>query len=356
MLALDDGERTTIGEASPLPGYSPESIDACERALCSIEEALEPIEAASPRELPEGFVRAVAGRGRSLLSEVPSARFALETALWALARAREPDGGAASTREIEARLSLVPRSFVVGGGVSEPERWAMLAVERLARASSAGGTRSGFAAVKVKVGRRDLPFERELEGVRRLREVLPASFELRVDANGAFSLRDAPSRIEALARAGASSIEEPCRGASLVVLGSQAIPWLADESLADPSLAPRLMDAPGCGGLVLKPALLGGALRSLELAREAALRGIRVAYSHLFDGPFALRMIAELATLSPLGPLASATSWHEGLEAWPKVRHEIGEVEDPRDVLCPWRSYRSSPEDLGFGPRASRST
>jgi L-alanine-DL-glutamate epimerase-like enolase superfamily enzyme len=185
---------------------------------------------------------------------------------------------------------------------------------------------------------------------------LPASFELRVDANGAFSLRDAPSRIEALARAGASSIEEPCRGPALVALGRQAIPWLADESLTDPSLAPRLMDAPGCGGLVLKPALLGGALRCLELARQAALRGMRVAYSHLFDGPIALRMIAELATLSPIGPLASATGWHEGLDAWPKVDLETDGEEDPRDARWPWRWYRSSPEDFGFGSRDEGST
>ena len=197
------------------------------------------------------------------------------------------------------------------------------------------------------MGRADLGIDREIAGVRALRAALDPACELRLDANGAWTPELARAHIAGFADAGANSIEEPCAGEALLALGRCAIPWLADESLVIAGFAERALDNDGCGGLVLKPALLGGVVRCLDLLRIAAERGKRCALSHLFDGPIALKMTAELAAHSPLLPLPSALGWHEGLSAWPR---RVRRNRPDRDSDGPaWVHYALSASEWGLG-------
>ena len=73
-LSSEDGT-TGVGEASPLPGYSPDSIDDADEELQDLIDA--PIEV-NPSSAP----RALLDRTPEVqLMEHPSARFALESAL-----------------------------------------------------------------------------------------------------------------------------------------------------------------------------------------------------------------------------------------------------------------------------------
>jgi len=338
LIAVDDGGTVGLGEATPLPGFSPDSVEQCERALSEVHRDLGP---APDSHSPEVIVRAMVAPVAEQLKSVPAARFALETALWNWAKNRSRDEASSAERWLEASNRDVLKITLLGGGAVEPERWSLLAEERLVKGK--------IAAVKVKVGRGDFAIEREIEGVRALRAALSRECELRLDANGAWSVEQARSLIERFAEAGADSVEEPCAGEALLALGECALPWLADESLAreGEGFAERVLSEPGCGGLVLKPALLGGVIACLDLLRLAAARSKRCALSHVFDGPIALKMTAEIAGCSPLLPLPSALGWHDGLDAWPRrVRRS---KPDRYGEGPPWVHYALSANEWGLG-------
>src|SRR5947209_5071468 len=78
LLTLRAGDWFGVGEVCPLPGYSPDLLEDCERALGDIHQSLGPIDSeVSP---VEQVAAVVAGLGNKLMG-LPSARFAVETAL-----------------------------------------------------------------------------------------------------------------------------------------------------------------------------------------------------------------------------------------------------------------------------------
>jgi o-succinylbenzoate synthase len=338
LVALDDGHTVGLGEATPLPGFSLDTIEQCELALREVHRDLGP---APDSRSPEAIVRAMVAPVIARLAQTPAARFALETALWNWAKSRLQNEGMTAERRLDGSHREVPQSTLLGGGAVEPEQWAALAQARLAQGP--------IASVKVKVGRRDLAIEREIAGVRALRATIGRECELRIDANGAWSVEQARAWIERFAEAGASSVEEPCSGDALLALGECAIPWLADESLAREGerFIERVLSEPGCGGLVLKPALLGGVIVCLDLLRKAASHSKRCALSHVFDGPIALAMTAAIAGCAPLLPLPSALGWHDGLDAWP--RRTGRRMPDRKDGEPPWVHFAISADEWGLG-------
>src|SRR6202044_983677 len=119
-----------------------------------------------------------------------------------------------------------------------------------------------------------------------VRARLPLPFEIRLDANAAWTEDEARRRLEQLAPIAPAFVEQPVAAERLPLLGPSAVPGAADESLAIPELVEPLLSSPGCAAVVLKPTILGGLLRARALALRAQARGIGVVVSHLFDGPF----------------------------------------------------------------------
>jgi o-succinylbenzoate synthase len=287
LVLTDESGRRGLGEASPLPGYSRETVADCARALTDVHL----------RPAPD-----CAG-----LDALPAARFALETALLDLEGQRralpltECLSGAPARRVLPVN-ALVDASVALADLV--PAVQALLA--------------RGYSTLKLKVGRADVPFEQELEALRTLRRAVGHAVALRLDANGAWTVEQARRHLDALAEIAPEFVEEPTRGAGLLSLGPTAVPWAADESLTDPALVDALLSAPGCRAVVLKPALLGlHAARALAL--RAQVRGLGVVVTHLFDGPVALAAACELALSLPVAPLACGLDPHAGLSAWPSV-------------------------------------
>lgn len=295
VMSLTRSDGTTgLGEASPLPGYSPDSIEEVGEELQRlIDTPLRADPLATPFELLRDVFEAHPVRH-------PSSRFALETALldW-LGRTR----------------GKPLHEIVGGGGDRQPIAIADLVLESDPSAwprDADALVRQGATHLKLKIGE-DL--ERAITALAQIRRSHP-TLPLRLDGN-----RRVP--LDALSRHAASIesldlelIEEPVSPDSWRHALSLPLPFALDESLRDPELSLRLLDTGKIRAVVLKPMVLGGFQASLELADRASVRGADSLVSHTFDGPIARAATAELALVLQ-SPLAAGLGWHPGLDLWP---------------------------------------
>lgn len=317
VLRAERGE-LGLGEAAPLPGYGPDTLESAWSAL--------------ERSRPGPLLDATRSGGLEALGLaldaqglIGSARFALETAVCdAVGRARSQSvlqvwssemafAAVEDGRAIQAvrHAQIVRRSGLAG----------LLGLEAT-RVSAAALRARGLETLKLKASGADPGAEASWLG--ELGRELGSA--LRVDLNGALPLEQVASALEAYAPAGVELVEEPCAGAAMLELGAGAVPWFADESLVDPALAEQLIARPGCAGVVLKPTVLGGTGPSLALAKRAIEAGKRAIVTHCFEGPVGLAAVAELALAvgaleraAGRAPLAMGVDQHAGLAAYPEL-------------------------------------
>jgi L-alanine-DL-glutamate epimerase-like enolase superfamily enzyme len=138
------------------------------------------------------MTRAVRNQGRPGIASMAIA--AVDAALW----------------DVKARLLNVPLVKLLGGvrdavPVYGSGGFTSYSIDRLQR-QLAGWVERGIRAVKMKVGR--TPAD-DAARVRHAREAIGAATELFVDANGAYSARQALAQAQAFADAGVSWFEEP---------------------------------------------------------------------------------------------------------------------------------------------------
>ena len=160
----------------------------------------------------------------------------------------------------------------------------------------------GFNCVKLKIGAID--FGSELNLVRSIRKRFsPDTIELRVDANGGFSPRDALRRIEELSHFGIHSIEQPIRqrqwGLMAGICASSAIPVALDEELIGVNVAgmkEELLDRIKPHYLVIKPSLHGGISGTREWVSLARNRSIGSWITSALESSIGLSAIAQLAS------------------------------------------------------------
>lgn len=299
LRVVDDSGYIGIGEASPLPGYSSDTVALAEDELARLV----------PADLTSFSASSLFDPGTSPIVELrrrsPSAAFAVETALL----------------DCEARRAGVPvhRLFRTTDPPSVPLAKILPATSEddaleVARRAHEAGTRT----FKLKIGR-DL--EGELLLSARIRERWP-SVALRLDANGSLPKADAPEVLRRFAAYDIAFVEEPVPLDDLFTLPPLPIPVALDESLRRPDAERLLVRAAleqRCTAVVLKPMALGGFSPCIAWATTARSLGLNVVVTHLFDGPIALAAAAELAlVLSPT--LAAGLAPHEGLSAWPEAK------------------------------------
>lgn len=308
VLQLERGDGTTgLGEASPLPGYSPDSMAEASDELHRLAEApiiVNPL--ASPFELlVETFARHPLTH--------PASRFALETALldWLGHTRGEPLhqilGG-------DAKRQPIPIADLVME--ASPASWPACADALLA---------GGATHLKLKVGA-DLDAElASLEAIRQTHPTLP----LRLDGNGRIpfeALRAHAGSLEALEL---ELFEEPVAPEEWSAALDLPLPYALDESLRDAELSERLLGSGGIRAVVIKPMVLGGLRSSFEVAERAAMHDAQYLVSHTFDGPIARAVTAELA-LALQTELAAGLGSHPALALWPA--HRIAAICDRQIV------------------------
>ncbi len=225
-----------LGEASPIPSFGTDSIDAAE-AYCR---------ALGARVDEEVLLRVPAG--------LPSLRGALACA-------------AGKPVDVPRHPSLNVAALIGAG--------------RAAPAQAAAKAEAGFRMFKWKVGVGAAADEMAI--LDDLLAALPASSRLRLDANGAWDLRtaerwlgrcaDRPIEfVEQPVAAGSEENDDRLRGLS----EDYPVPIALDESIRDGDDIQRWLDAGWRGFFVIKPALLGDVRAELARLSQA---GARVVFS-----------------------------------------------------------------------------
>jgi len=259
------------GEAAPLPGFSPDSLHACQQALSALD-----LGGIDDRLGPNQDLIGELGRASLRIPPtLPAARAALEGALLDLwARARGVPAWALLT-------AIRPTARAVAALLQgEPEQALAQALAARAR---------GIGTFKFKIGRPSA-LDRELAAVQALRAELGPLARLRLDANQGLSVAQAKHYLPRFAACGIEFIEEPCAPHELSQLSELGLPCALDESLAA-GARPRAGDP----AVILKPTLLGGVSACFTLARAAQVVGAQVLLSHAFEGPLGLGLSAALA-------------------------------------------------------------
>ena len=258
LVSLHADGLTGWGEASPLPGWSRNTLLETEAALRRASAMLE------QRGVDPDTVFGA-------LPDAPYARAGVAGA-WADLEAQR------AGRTLAAHLAggvghAVASAVTVNALVAAPEP---SEVEQAVRQAA----RAGFGAVKLKVGSADPAVD--VERVRAARAALGRGAELRLDANGAWDQATALDVLDRVNDCDIAYCEEPVAGIEAIAAVGQRspIPVAADESIRSEAGAVRALDL-GVGTLIVKPQALGGpdvALSIAARAREASAAVVVTAF------------------------------------------------------------------------------
>lgn len=165
--------------------------------------------------------------------------------------------------------------------------------------------RSGCSTAKVKVAEKGQRLADDLERVEAVRDAIGTRGQVRVDANGGWSVDEAVSAIAALTIAahGLEYVEQPCASVEdlAAVRRRVDVPIAADESIrraADPF---RVVELEAADIAVLKVAPLGGVHACLRIAEQI---GLPVVVSSAVDTSIGLAAGLALAAALPELPYA----------------------------------------------------
>lgn len=262
LVALTSEGCTGWGEASPLPGWSRTTVLQTE---ASLRQALEAV---------SGSTEDAVDAALAALGDAPHARAAIAGA-WADLEARRAGRTLAGHLADGAGRVAAPAVVAVNALIVEtgPEDVARAALE---------AARSGFKAVKLKVGAADPTAD--VERVRAARSALGPAPELRLDANGAWDDRIALDVLGRVADCDVAFCEEPVVGIeAIAALGERCpVEVAVDESMHGESDAVRALES-GVRTLIVKPQALGGTDIAMSIAARARQAAASVVVTSFLD-------------------------------------------------------------------------
>jgi len=267
VVHIHDGELEGIGEAAPSSFYgeSQESVLACLTRFAdligddpfAVETCLERLD--------------------RTIGHNPAAKAAVDIALHDLVGKRL---GIPIYQLFGLSTERMPfTSFTIG--LDTPEKMA-----QKAQAAQA------YPVLKVKLGTND-----DLAIIRAIREVSTAT--IRVDANAAWTPKQAIRTIEAIAPYGIELVEQPVHPADLeglrLIRQHAPMPVIADESCVTVRDIPRLA---GCvDGINIKLMKCGGLRRAFEMIHVARAHGLQVMIGCMIESSIAITAAAHLSPL-----------------------------------------------------------
>jgi o-succinylbenzoate synthase len=184
---------------------------------------------------------------------------------------------------------------------------------------------AGYSCLKLKVGALD--FDAELQIIRNIRSKFSAeNLEIRVDANGAFSIESALHKLTQLAGLQVASIEQPIRAgqhdsmAELCKMTPVAIA-LDEELIGIWSLEEKqeLLEKIKPQHLILKPSLLGGFAACDQWIDLAESKGIGWWITSALESNIGLNAIAQYTfTKNPVIPQGLGTGglFTNNIDSW----------------------------------------
>jgi o-succinylbenzoate synthase len=270
LVSVKHDRHYGVGEATPLPGWT-ESYEECRAALVRASEVAE--------ELDWGIALAKL--------DSPAARHGVSLA-FAEARARGADEPLYQSLGSGKVVESVPVNATLGADSSPDET-----AKRAARAVD-----DGFQTIKLKVGTNGI--EEDIERTRAVRNVVGDEIAIRVDANGAWTLDQAQTAIDAFAALDVEYVEQPLSTADLSAHASLrgAVDIALDESLVAHDVD-AILEADAADVVVLKPMVLGGPDKALEAARQLKDAGLDVVVSNTIDAVVARTGAVHVAASIP---------------------------------------------------------
>jgi o-succinylbenzoate synthase len=287
------------GEAAPLAGLSPDFRPDFETQLRSV------LKEASARswELEE---ESVLQQVKELVPfSLPSIRFGLETGLLDLT-----NGGRKRilTNALFDRGVPIPINGLIWMGTKE------FMLQQIHQKLG-----EGFSCLKMKIGAID--FDQELELLQFIRQQKNVTeLTLRVDANGAFPVHEALSKLEQLQAFDLHSIEQPIhvgQWKAMRKLAQQSpVPIALDEELIGLSNKEEVLNFIQPQYIILKPSLLGGILETQEWIQLAEEMEIGWWTTSALESSIGLNAISQLtSTYLPSLPqgLGTGKLYHNNL-------------------------------------------
>ncbi len=219
------------------------------------------------------------------LSDFPSIRFGLETAMLDLQR-----GG---------RRQLFPSDFTNGKKGITINGLIWMGSINFMKKQIREKLDSGFRCIKLKIGSVD--FEQELALLRTIRqEYLPNELELRVDANGAFLPNEALEKLKRLSEFHIHSIEQPIMPNMWENMSSLCkktpIPIALDEELIGLKTnneITAMLNTIKPQFIILKPSLIGGFSKAKFFIAEAKKHNIGWWLTSALEGNIGLNALAQ---------------------------------------------------------------
>jgi len=272
IITLTDKEKTGIGECAPLPGLSLDNFDQIDSKLDEVCQ--------DPNQFLTDF---------SLLSEFPSIRFGLEMA--------ELDLRNGGSQNYFGSFESIKINGLIWMG--DPDSMMSQLKQKL---------EEGWKCIKMKIGA--LGFEKELDILQSIRSQFGKdNLELRVDANGAFTVSDINEKLNRLAEFDLHSIEQPIQTGQWDLLSeicrSSPIPIALDEELiplVNDIERIEMLDKVKPQYLVLKHSLLGGFSESEKWIHLAKERNIGWWVTSALESNIGLNAIAQWTSkMQPYG-------------------------------------------------------
>ena len=272
VVTIEHGGETGYGAASPSRHYG-ETTATVEALLPELLDVVESVGDPFAR-------RAIHDRMRTIARGNPSARAAVDIALWDLA-------GKLLEEPVYRLLGLspdetVPTSFTIG--IDDTEAMA----NRAAEAADAG-----YPILKLKLGT-----DRDVEIVEAVREAAP-EVVIRIDANEAWTPKEAIRKAEALAELSVEFVEQPLPASDEEglrrVYERSPLPIAADESCLTADDVPRIADR--CDIANLKLMKTGGITPALELIHAARAHDLEVMCGCMVETNAAIAGGAQLLPL-----------------------------------------------------------
>ncbi len=275
----DDEGVTGWGEGNPIPYYgeTPETMRAALDAYRPILES-----AAGPFALQE-----IEAATQAALRGNAAARAAIIAALYDLM-------GKRTGLPVYSLLGLDPNraplsSFTIG--IARPEEIG----DRLREAAE-------YPILKIKVGSK-----RDEEVLSIIRDGAPAK-QIRVDANTAWSPKQAVRAIERLSRFDLEFVEQPVSAHDIdglrFVRERSPLPIIADESCMSCADIPRLVGA--VDGINIKLAKCGGIREALRMIHTARAHDLRIMLGCMVESSLGIAAAAHLAPLVDYADLDGA--------------------------------------------------
>ncbi len=236
------------GEASPLPGFSQESLNDC---LLQLKQVLAPLNLNQPIDLSK--------------ADAPSVAFALDCAL------------SKTSYEVDSMTLPNEMPLLIGSNQTIVKEYKQLGKPD---------------RIKLKAARQAPSLDAAL--VNQLHQLNPA-LKCILDANQAWTAQDADEFANRIPCKVIAYIEEPCAtyDDTMGFFKTTGIPVALDETLQNKNF--KFHPQAGIAALVIKPSLIGSFARCQRCIEVAKQHNIQTYLSSSFESPMAIKQLAYLA-------------------------------------------------------------